>query len=612
MNEKTINDIYTGRPDAKDEIKFDGIEDFVNSIVIPDTFNINNLLNKNHCFITGYKGTGKTALLFYLEFLLKEKTPYACTSFMFFKDEFTETRKQELEGYSRRILSSVIFERNALINDCDFEYIWRWLLFKRIVSDNEEYENNLFVNNDEWIKFKGIMGKIKSPIDAKKNIITSKIKLALSYKDVPSQSEFTPEVEVDFNNKNKNGHYAKFLALIDDAEICLRNLTRTDVPYFIFIDELEAYYGEEKIFKRDLCFIRDLLFTVKRINSIFVTLGEQTKIICSARTELINSISRFVIPKELNKVTNGFEVPLIWNYNNTSSYQHPIIQLLLKRIDMCEKNETINYKDIYDRWFPEKIHNIEPAGYILNNSWNKPRDIVRLISSAQNTIKANERVFNQSVFDAIKKKYSVDSLEEIKEELRALYSVDEINLIINCFSGYKSVLSINTLKERIKKYFPDTILEKNLIIILQDLYRLGFIGNYFPASKTYRWQHKGDDGIIFSDEWRIMVHYALQSALSIGSKQDYGQARNSTIEVGDVATTIVTRIIRNFIFVDINYFGKIYPGYLHISKLNMGYVKNIFDIFSEGDEVIAEVIGYNEKHKNWELSLENIVLDIEE
>ena len=110
MNEKTINDIYTGRPDAKDEIKFDGIEDFVNSIVIPDTFNINNLLNKNHCFITGYKGTGKTALLFYLEFLLKEKTPYACTSFMFFKDEFTETRKQELEGYSRRILSSVIFE----------------------------------------------------------------------------------------------------------------------------------------------------------------------------------------------------------------------------------------------------------------------------------------------------------------------------------------------------------------------------------------------------------------------------------------------------------------------------------------------------------------------
>lgn len=85
MNEKTINDIYTGRPDAKDEIKFDGIEGFVNSIVIPDTFNINNLLNKNHCFITGYKGTGKTALLFYLEFLLKEKTPYACFQLYHFK-----------------------------------------------------------------------------------------------------------------------------------------------------------------------------------------------------------------------------------------------------------------------------------------------------------------------------------------------------------------------------------------------------------------------------------------------------------------------------------------------------------------------------------------------
>ena len=38
IGELTIKDIYAGKPDAKDEIGFDGIEGFVKSFVIPDTF----------------------------------------------------------------------------------------------------------------------------------------------------------------------------------------------------------------------------------------------------------------------------------------------------------------------------------------------------------------------------------------------------------------------------------------------------------------------------------------------------------------------------------------------------------------------------------------------
>ena len=49
---------------------------------------------------------------------------------------------------------------------------------------------------------------------------------------------------------------------------------------------------------------------------------------------------------------------------------HPIIQIVLKRIAVCEASEECNYKEVYNRWFPEKIHGIEPANYILNNSWS--------------------------------------------------------------------------------------------------------------------------------------------------------------------------------------------------------------------------------------------------
>lgn len=58
----------------------------------------------------------------------------------------------------------------------------------------------------------------------------------------------------------------------------------------IFIDELEAYYGNRQIFERDLALIRDLIFTVKRFNTIFAkSHAGKTKIICSVRSEIINA-----------------------------------------------------------------------------------------------------------------------------------------------------------------------------------------------------------------------------------------------------------------------------------------------------------------------------------
>ena len=79
-------------------------------------------------------------------------------------------------------------------------------------------------------------------------------------------------------------------------------LNKTDIPYYIFVDELEAYFGDIDVFKRDLRLIRDLIFTVKRINSIIVSNRmDCMKVICSVRSEILNAISRFVLQKKLIK-----------------------------------------------------------------------------------------------------------------------------------------------------------------------------------------------------------------------------------------------------------------------------------------------------------------------
>lgn len=243
---------------------------------------------------------------------------------------------------------------------------------------------------------------------------------------------------------------------------------------------------------------------------------------------------------------------------------------------------------------------------MLNNSWCKPRDIVRLLVSAQNSIHNNNCIFNQIVFDSVVKTYSEESLIEIKEELRALYDSEEIDIIINCFMGYKTSFSVRQLKERIATYFPNSVLETHFNQVIDDLYRLGFLGNFLPISKTYRWQHKGDGRIILSDEWRLVVHYALHGALSLGSSQNYGLNRGELPQIGDVAQATVTKVIRSFALVEFRHYGEIYSGRIHISefgKIGHGYIRNLSSIVSVGEEYTVALQEYSEKYNSWKLQI---------
>ncbi len=606
MSEIKIRNLYTGKPDAKDEINFEGLDEFIKTFVVADHFQIDSLLYGSNCFITGFKGTGKTSLLFYLDNKLKEIDPISCTSFILFKEEFTDAKRDELQAISNRFLSSISVEPGALLDIREFEYIWRWLIFKRIVSDNEDNHRKLFDDDDHWREFEKKVNQIREPLNKKKSIIPNKIKLTIPYKDPSSLAEISPEVEVDLDN-NRGQPYQSFMQLIDEAEDYLAKTTRTDIPYYIFIDELEAYYGNRQIFERDLSLIRDLVFTVKRLNTLFAkSNAEKTKIICSIRSEILNAISRFIVAKEINKATSGFSVPLNWIYTNTSSYMHPIIQIILKRISVCEGSLDCDYKEIYNRWFPEKIHGIEPASYILNNSWCKPRDMVRLLSVAKNGVQNNSKAFTQSVFNSITRAYSEESLSEIKEELRALYAPTEIDTIINCFVGYKTVFSVSQLKKRISTYFQGTVIDVYFNQVIEDLYRLGFLGNFMPISKTYRWQHKGDERVILAEEWRLCVHYALHGALSLGARLNYGLTRGEQPETGDVINAIVTKVIHSFALVEFMHNGETYLGKIHISefaKLGYGYIPNLSKMVHIGDEYHASLVDFQEEYNRWNLRL---------
>lgn len=43
------------------------VEEFIKTYVVAEHFNIESLISGINCFVIGFKGTGKTAFLFYLD-----------------------------------------------------------------------------------------------------------------------------------------------------------------------------------------------------------------------------------------------------------------------------------------------------------------------------------------------------------------------------------------------------------------------------------------------------------------------------------------------------------------------------------------------------------------
>lgn len=474
MEEVKIKNIYCGKPDAKDEITNPNNR-FYDSFILPPNFVIEDLVLDDKFFIKGYKGSGKTALLLYLNDQLHKKNIKTISTFMYFK-EYNNMERASMNNVSQRFYNqveeSVIFDKKTMIKEQSFIYIWRWLFFDRLIQDNENNNNIIFEKNTNWNNFVKEVKKISySKIGDKATKFPKYLKISAGY------GLFTLSSEIGFDAKANCEAYAAFVDTIDNASHYFTKLNKTDIPYYIFVDELEAYYSDLKIFKRDLTMLRDLLFVVKEVNNIFIQWGYlNIKIFCSIRTEVLNSINKYIPPKELNKITDGYEKVLSWNYNISSSKNHPILQVWLKRLELAEE-KTKNIKsqdDLFNKWFPERINNVDPIEFYLSLTWYKPRDIVRFISSCQNSLANNENKFSQNVYNQAIEEYSNKSLIEIIEELNAIYTPEETNEILTIFRGFYAQFSRRKIEYRAKQIQASQLITENLNEVLRNLYRVGF------------------------------------------------------------------------------------------------------------------------------------------
>ena len=610
-----IGDIYAGKPDAGDEIKECGYEEFANIFIHPTGVNIGRLASTTYgtpFFIMGDKGTGKTALLHFLEKHVCDLDSSACTSFICFERDFPKPQRDKMEMISQSLFTSVTIDKSITSKgenvECDFSYIWRWQLYQKLID--EKFNGGLFDANSAWNKFVSEINKTNKTIDKGKMFLPAKITLSATTNQMAGT--VTQGIKIEPLDLSQSGFqatksYGEFVKVINNADHYFSEVKRTDVPFYIFIDELEAYRGKQPSFYRDLRMIRDLLFTVKNLNGV---LGNGTKIICSVRPEILNAINRFVESKQLHKIMQGYDERLTWEHTNTNSFSHPIIGVLLRRIQSAEEkndNNSITEKKIINKWFVPQVYNKHICTYILDNTWHKPRDIVRMLLAAQSKNSREFTIFNQNTFETFMPAYSKQCLIEVREEMHALYTAEEIEDIFNCLQGFKKLFTFEEIKKRAETMFPASAFATDTLEVLRDMYRAGVVGNYNSINKTQLWAHKEQYNLIIGSPWQIVIHPSLRIELSVGGRT--GRYSNDRIQwnkekaysSNETYDVVIMKIQPHHMLVSFEKDGVPQTGYISMKHLSSNDVVkcNLGTKFNIGETITAQISGYSDKHKNW-------------
>lgn len=511
-----IKDIFIGKTDAKNELIESSNQEilaFKSGFLMPDNVIPEDFFSGKRYYITGLKGTGKTALLRYLSICVNENEK-CHSSFILFKSDIKEDKRSELEN----IADIINRGKDSLGGFKDFEQPWMLFLFQRIVKLCEDRSIQLFQNDSHWKEFrKTILASMN--LKKKEGSLFPKIthgKVSLDAKYVKA------EVDLDFNNNTQDPiPNIDFDSLISDCETAYQKLTPGGEKLYLFIDEMELSLGTETQYQRDIDLIRDLVLSIDRLNRMSRSRKYPIYCITGIRQEVLAATQS--TGKEINKSISDFGIALRWQQFSGNDARHPLIKIIIKRLMYAEeglpKNQRATESQIWDRYFPSEIDRKPIRKYILDQTWYRPRDIVRILAIAQQQF-PNEEMFSENVFSSINKNYSVESWTEQEEELRTKYSKTDIKGIKHIFMGlsnpfsYNEVLSHSQELRGMYESVNSVLLKYKLGDILSHMFRLGIIGN--SEANAMRFSFRGDEELLI--EKPMMVHRALWNVLSIKKK----------------------------------------------------------------------------------------------
>lgn len=511
MQQLKISDMYLGKIDGYNEFLEYGQDTCKGLFFEFPNISIPKLLNGSIYYIFGNKGTGKTMLLKYLESKVLENPTVNFTEFIRFKKDIDSEQRNLLKrtAVPSNGFEEVVEKDIPIDVALDCTLAWQVYLIKVIINRLCETEYGVFDRTtDSWRKIcqllKLLYGENESSSPVKK--IVPKMKRG----NVEINFSAIGKTNLEFEWMDNEKNVVSFSSIARQILHLYENLVPTENKIYIFVDELELSLKKNKNYQRDITLIRDLIFAIEYLSDINRSHKYFVYVIASIRTEVYkNIISKGM---EINKTVLDFGVTISWEQKGGNIRQHPLLKMLEKRIHFSEHKLGIpESTDIWTTYFIPTIGESQLAieNYLLNQTWYKPRDVIRLFSIIQKQF-GDKDFFGQEIFEVIRKPYAEESWIEFEEALTVKYSDIEVEGIKKALTGITIPFRIVDFQKQIdgKTDFYEEVetlsQKKKTSQILKDLYEIGVLGNY---GKTPRFVFKGDVDI--DPLMPITIHYPL-------------------------------------------------------------------------------------------------------
>ena len=427
MQNLQIKDIYFGKIDGYNEFLEYGQDTCKGLFYEFPNIDISRLLDGSTYYIFGNKGTGKTMLLKYLESIISENPSQNFSEFIRFKRDVDEEERNQIK---RSALPNNSFEEiidSEIPTDftLDCSLAWQVYLIKVIVSRLSRTEYGVFDRNTEsWTKLYTLLNAIYGELGADNTIKKILPKMRRGNLEIDFSKIAKANLEFEWVDSEKKS--VSFTSLAKQIINLYSVLTPVEDKIYIFIDELELAFKQTKKYQRDVTLIRDLIFAIEYLSDINRTHNFNVFLITAIRSEVYkNIISKGL---EINKTIHDFGVTISWEQKGGNIRNHPLLKMLEKRIHFSESKLGLEPSpDIWETYFIPYIGNNkkEIQNYILDQTWYKPRDIIRLFTVIQR-LHGNKNVIDQECFDTARKSYAEESWIEFEEFLTVKYSDKEV------------------------------------------------------------------------------------------------------------------------------------------------------------------------------------------
>ncbi len=514
MKELLIKDIQFGKTDAYNELQEYGKKMFRKSFLEYDKYEINNFLQGKSYFICGDKGTGKTALLKYLECILSDDHENLVIPIRF-KTEFDDDDKKAFKVVSTKNIKQEIIDNTDIGNYGDCVLLWQAYLINKILCCSDDGEYSLFEESKELSDIKKLL---KSVYTENKNrlmphITGGKAKVNASLlKGIDAELE----LEIDFNQNNQDVDFTKLSKLVLNL---FSKLNYDKNPVYVIIDELELSVKSKEDNARDIILVRDLVIAVDRLNSICKKKYYDIHIMASIRNEVINSVESYGY--EINKSIEDFGININWYQKNGDYKESPLLKLIENKIIASEEKHGItNHTDLWQKYFPISINNIEIRRYILRYTWFRPRDLIRMLKAVQTEANDAYRI-TPEMFECAMQLYAERSWNEIAEELRLTYDDTDIKAIKKILTNIEVPFTFDYLVDKsnqlakIYDYVDSFSTKYKLIDVLEKLFDWGVIGN---SGQQMVFKFLGY--LDFSPTEKMIIHTPLRSFFGVKSREN--------------------------------------------------------------------------------------------